>query len=97
MGHDVIAYKNADKGHENEVAYLRRASWDNLSHTIYKALQSRELAGERSGCSAEKLFSRDNLKDALTRVPDREDTEREREFLRKCINAGKDGVRIVFC
>lgn len=96
MGHDVSGYLKADAGHNNEVAYLRRAAWDGLARTIYAALQCPELDCGCSGCGHERAFSRAELEAALARVPAGEDTEREREFLRKCLDAGPDGVRIAF-
>jgi hypothetical protein len=45
MGHDVSAYLKADAGHNNEIAYLRRAAWDELAGTIYEALGCPECDG----------------------------------------------------
>jgi hypothetical protein len=96
MGHDVSGYLKADAEHDNEVAYLRRAAWDGLARTIYAALQSPEMDCGCSGCGHEKQFSHAEIEAALARVPEGKDTEREREFLRKCLAAGAGGVRIAF-
>lgn len=97
MGHDISGYLKADREHKNEVAYLRRAAWDDLARTLYNALDCEELDCGCSGCGTERIFIRSELENALTRIPGGDDTEREREFLRRCIEAGaEDGVRIAF-
>lgn len=95
MGHDISGYLKADTEHGSEVAYLRRAAWDDLARTIYTALECAEHDCGCSGCGTERVFSPAELTAALERVPDGEDTEREREFLRKCIAEGGD-IRIAF-
>lgn len=95
MGHDITACKALTSERNDQVAYLRRAAWDELNGTIYAALQCEELSGGVSGGGSEAVFTHDELVRALGRIPAGEDTEREREFLRKCIAAGGD-VRIEF-
>ena len=63
---------------------------------IYEALQCQEHNCGCSGCGTEREFTREQLEAGLARLPDGEDYEPERVFLRKCIDAGAGGVRIAF-
>ena len=96
MGHDISGYLRADSEHNNEIAYLRRGAFNPLNGTIYEALQCQEQNCGCSGCGDEREFTQEQLTAALARVPDGEDYEPEREFLRKCI-AVNGSVRIAFC
>ena len=96
MGHDISGYLRADTEHNEEVAYLRRGAFDELKNTIYDALDCHEHNCGCSGCGTEREFSAEELAAALQRVPEGEDFEPERMFLRKCIEAGAGGVRIAF-
>lgn len=96
MGHDIRGYLRADTEHNNEVAYLRRGAFSEMKNTIYDALQCEEYNCGCSGCGGEREFSAEELAAALRRVPEGEDYEPERAFLRKCIDVGHGGVRIAF-
>ncbi len=96
MGHDITAYRRADKELETEVAYLRRGAFNPLNRVIYEALNCQEANGGCSGYGVVLEFSRNQLMHALVQVKGGEEVGPEREFLRKCIGAGEDGVRILF-
>ncbi len=95
MGHDISGYLRADSGHSKEIAYLRRGAFNPLKDTIYEALQCQEQNCGCSGWGGEREFTKEQLTAALARVPEGEDYDPEREFLRKCI-AVDGGVCIAF-
>ena len=96
MGHDISGYRVEDTEQRHEIAYLRRSAFNPLNVTIYNALDCHEMNGGCSGIGCERKFTQEELLKALSRIPDGDEYEPERAFLRDCIAAGDDGVVIAF-
>ena len=96
MGHDISGYRVDDTEQRDEIAYLRRSASNPLNITIYNALDCHEMNGWCSGIGEERKFTRPELAEALSRIPDGDEYEPERTFLRDCIAAGEAGVVIAF-
>lgn len=97
MGHDICGFKNTDSKCEGEeIAYLRRSAGNELARDIYKALGATSHDCGCSGCGGIANFTEAQLRDALGKIPDDEDHEPERKFLRDCIEKGDGGAWIGF-
>lgn len=88
MGHDVCGFK--DKEHENEIAYLRRGAFNGQARDIYKALNATEYDAGCSGCGETVFFTRQQLEEALAKLPAGEDHEQERQFVRNLLEKGEE-------
>ena len=96
MGHDISGYRVEDTEQRDEIAYLRRSAFNPLNATIYDALDCHEMNGGCSGIGYGRKFTLPELADALSRIPDGDEYEPERAFLRDCIASGEAGVVIAF-
>jgi hypothetical protein len=93
MGHDISGYKNGE-----EIAYLRRGSFDTLNGTIYNALNCNNYNKVWAGSQEEIEFSKDQLLNGLSWLGDKEEFEPERAFLKDCLSNldENDNVLIFF-
>ena len=96
MGHDISGYRVDDTEQRDEIAYLRRSAFNPLKITIYNALDCHEMNGGCSGIGEVRKFAQTEIVDALSRIPDGDEYEPERTFLRDCIASGEAGVVIAF-
>ncbi len=96
MGHYTSGFKTSNK--ENEIATLFRSAIDELNITIYNALVCHEYDSIVSGNGNGRVFTRNQLINALDYLSTKEDVEREYTFLTDCLaNIDKEGkVLIVF-
>ena len=88
MGHDITAFKV--KIHtEKEAAYLRRSAFDTDNFIIYEALDCTELYGGFSGVGGTRIFTKEELNDALNYIKGHENfkdiLKKEVNFLESCI------------
>lgn len=97
MGHDISGYAKDDDAQENEIAYLRRSAGSNMARDIYKALGAEKYDGGCSGIGEYAYFTEDQLRIALTKIPEHSDYEPERQFIRDCIKHGGGGAWVAFC
>ena len=96
MGHDISGYRVEDTEQKDEIAYLRRSASSPLKITIYNALDCHEMNGGCCGIGDVRKFTQAEIVDALSRVPDGDEYEPERTFLRDCTASGDAGVVIAF-
>jgi len=94
MGHDIFGFKPSDQ--ENAIAYLRRNAFDKLNITIYNALDCHECNGRVSGKGNGRVFTRNQLINALDYLSTKENVEREFKFLKDCLaNIDKEGKVLI--
>lgn len=101
MGHDVIGFKQAPTGENEEtnqeIASFYRGAFNQLGREIYRALECVEMDCGVSGCGGYLEFSHDQLKAARERIVkashDRtaDHLQPERDFLAALIDYTKDG------
>ena len=96
MGHDISGYRVEDTEQKDEIAYLRRSASSPLKITIYNALDCHEMNGGCCGIGDVRKFTQAEIVDALSRVPDGDEYEPERTFLRDCTASGDAGGVIAF-
>jgi len=96
MGHDITGFASKDEACREEIAYLRRGAGNELARSIYRALGAENEDCGCSGCGGTVHFTEDQLRVALTKLPDDDDHEPERRFLRDCIEKGGGGAWVGF-
>jgi hypothetical protein len=103
MGHDISAFLESEMIRvtgtgeaTSEIAYLRRSAFNSLAREIYIALQCQRFDAGISGSGESQVFTQDELKAALERLPKLVSLANEHEFLETCISTG-EAVRIAFC
>lgn len=95
MGHDITSYKGeTDQG--EELAYMRRGAFNPLKATIYQALDSGDCNGGVSGLGMARTFTAEQLRSALSNVPEGGEFDVEREFLKATVNGCGNGPATVF-
>lgn len=95
MGHDVFGYK--DEYGNNKIAYLRRGAGNEQARDIYIALDAAKYDCGCSGCGEIVFFTRNQLENALKKLPSSESHEQERKFVKDLIDNGdKNGAWIGF-
>ena len=80
MGHDIYAYRSNEED-EEELAYLRRGAFSELKYTIYEVLECHSMGGSSSGYGDGRYFTQEQLINALSKLPNKEDYEPERNFI----------------
>ena len=93
MGHDITAYSIQGDG---EVAYLRRSAFDEKNKQIYELLDCIDCYGGQSGNGSVKVFSRDDIADAIIGAVGDDRYNRELQFLTDCIVNMEDKISIHF-
>lgn len=98
MVHDIYGFdaEPNDENEPSELAYLRRGAFNEAGREICKALNATEFDCWCSGCGGSKFFSKEELSEAINRLPDIDNLEPERAFLRDCIKGNKNGVWVAF-
>jgi hypothetical protein len=97
MGHDIYAKIAEIK--KDEIAYLRKNTGDSDNGTIYKLLDCEDCNGGVSGNGRYKLFSKEQIKEAIEKGQDSIVLKDNLVFLRKCLKGLKKNqmVYISFC
>lgn len=96
MGHDTLAYRTSNT--KDVVIQLRRSAFDNLNKTIYQVLGVQSFYGGVSGLGEEKVFNKKDILEALELLGDNEYFERERVFLKGCLEYldSSDNIHMYF-
>lgn len=94
MGHDITSHKGAtDRG--ETLAYMRRGAFNPLKATIYQALHAEDCNGGVSGNGVSRAFTADQLRLALSKVPEGDAFDVERDFLKATIDGCGEGPATV--
>lgn len=88
MGHDIYGFKN--KKYDTEIAYLCRSAFSNQAHSIYKALNATEYDIGCCGSRDTVFFNRQQLKNALNKLPQGKEHEPERQFIQDLLDKGDE-------
>lgn len=90
MGHDIFGCLPEDR--DEEIAYLRRSAGNPFAQQIYRALHAEAHDGGVSGDGGDETYTPQQLREALARLPDREEVAPERRFLEDCLAYDTDIV-----
>ena len=98
MGHDTTAYNSK----KQKIASIQRGAYgSDLKYSqdakeIYRVLDCKEYNRGVSGCGASVEFSKEEIQQALDLVNKDPEFDREREFLKSCLDGfGEDDEIII--